>query len=225
MPIQINLLAEAQAAEEIRRKDPVKRTIYAAVFVVILVLVWSSSLQVKVMTENSKLSNMEATLSSRTNEYQVIISNKKKLDEANERIAALHRLTANRFLYATLLDALEHTSVEGVQIQRLRIEHGYEVLPEVKPSTVDGKFIPGKPGKSTEKIQLVLDAKDTSRNPGGDQVNKFKEVIGESAYFKCNKISTNEIMLKNLATPQLDGETGKPFVQFTFECRYPEKVR
>ncbi|MDB6122709.1 MAG: hypothetical protein JWQ71_1702 [Pedosphaera sp.] len=225
MPIRINLLAEAQAAEDIRRRDPVKRTIWAAVFIVILVLVWSSSLQVKVMTENSRLSSLEGKLSSRTNEYQLIISNKKKLDEANDKIAALNRLAANRFLYATLLDAIQHTTVEGIQLSRLKIEHNFDLTAEVKPTKSDDKVIPGKPATSTEKVILILDAKDSSHNPGGDQVNRFKDAIAQSAYFKTNRIGTNGILLKNLSAPQLDGELGKQAVQFTFDCRFPEKVR
>ena len=38
MPIRINLLAEAQAAEEMRRKDPVKRAVWIGGFVIFLVL-------------------------------------------------------------------------------------------------------------------------------------------------------------------------------------------
>ena len=39
MPIRLNLLAEAQALEESRRRDPVKRAVWAGVFLV-LALAW-----------------------------------------------------------------------------------------------------------------------------------------------------------------------------------------
>jgi len=42
MPIRLNLLAEAQAAEEARRRDPVKRAIWIGALLVSVVLVWSS---------------------------------------------------------------------------------------------------------------------------------------------------------------------------------------
>jgi len=38
MPIRINLLAESQALEEMRRRDPVKRAIWVGVLVVSLLL-------------------------------------------------------------------------------------------------------------------------------------------------------------------------------------------
>ena len=41
MPIHINLLAEAQAAEELRRRDPVKRAIFIGISLVIVALMWS----------------------------------------------------------------------------------------------------------------------------------------------------------------------------------------
>ena len=47
MPIRINLLAEQQAAEELRRRDPVKRAIWVAGFFVVVVVVWSGYLQFK----------------------------------------------------------------------------------------------------------------------------------------------------------------------------------
>ncbi|MGC3957234.1 MAG: hypothetical protein QM813_04480 [Verrucomicrobiota bacterium] len=49
MPIRLNLLAEAQAAEELRRNDPVKRALWVSVLLIALVLVWASSLQLKLI--------------------------------------------------------------------------------------------------------------------------------------------------------------------------------
>ena len=43
MPIRINLLNEELAAEELRRRDPVKRAIFIGIFLVALSLVWFSS--------------------------------------------------------------------------------------------------------------------------------------------------------------------------------------
>ena len=106
MPIRINLLAETQAAEDVRRRDPVKRVVWVAVFLVCLVLVWISSLQVKIMTTNSTLGSLEGRLNSRTNQYNQVLKNQKKLAEAKSSLAALASLVTNRFLQATALDAL-----------------------------------------------------------------------------------------------------------------------
>ena len=58
MPIHLNLLAEAQAAEEERRRNPVKRAIWIAILFVVLILVWSSSLQLKAILIRSEVSRV-----------------------------------------------------------------------------------------------------------------------------------------------------------------------
>jgi hypothetical protein len=226
MPIRINLLAEAQALEEIRRRDPVKRAIAVAICLVLMVLVWSSSLQLKIMTDNGKLTNLQASLSSRTNQYAQILINKKKLGEYNEKLSALNQLAANRYLQASALDSFLHVQVDGIQITHLRTDQSFENTPEAKAGTSEnGRPVPAKPATATERIKLLIDAKDASPNPGGDQITKFKETLATSPYFVEQHISTNNIFLKNFSTPQIDNESGKAYVLFTLECVYPERVR
>ena len=62
MPIRLNLLAEAQAAEEARRRDPVKRAILAAAFLVAIMLAWSSWLQGRAMLASNQLSREETAI-------------------------------------------------------------------------------------------------------------------------------------------------------------------
>src|ERR1700741_2951130 len=98
MPININLLAEAQAAEELRRRDPVKRAGLVAVVLVLAVLVWSGSLQVKLISDNAKLSRLESSLSARTNQYHQILADEAKLTEIKAKLVALQSMTRSRFL-------------------------------------------------------------------------------------------------------------------------------
>jgi hypothetical protein len=225
MPIRINLLAESQAAEEIRRRDPVKRAIWVGVCVVVMVLVWSSSLQVKIMADSGHLSNLEGKLASHTNEYTRILENEHKLAESNEKLKALNELAARRFLQANMLDAFQHSPVEGIQINRLHTDQTYEVMPEIPTTRGDnGKMIPGRPGMATERIKLYIDARDGSTNPGIMQVNKFKDIISQTSYFEKERISSNRITLKNITSPTFDNETQKSFVLFSLECPYEDRV-
>lgn len=225
MPIRINLLAEAQAAEELRRRDPVKRAIFSGIILVSAVLVWMGSLQVKIIAYKTNLANLEARLGSRTNQFVKILNDKTVLDGMNDKLGALNRMVTNRFLEASVLDAMQHATVSGIHIIRLRTDQSYEETPAVKPSVEKGKTIPGKPGGATEKIRLTLDAKDTSENPGGDQINKFRGILACTPYFQNQNISTNDIRLKTYSSPQLDNETGKAYVLFSLECSYPDHVR
>jgi hypothetical protein len=226
MPLRLNLLAETQALEDMRRRDPVKRAIWVGVFLGVAILLWSSSLQLKAMILKGELNGFESKLAGRTNEFLQVLENQKKLGDVNQKLAALTRLATNRFLNGTMLDALQHTTVQDVQLVRLKTEHSYLITEETKQKTNStGKVTtPAKPATFTEKIVLTLDAKDTSATPG-DQVNKYKEAIADCGYFQHALGKTNEVRLRDLGTPQPPGPDGKPFMPFTLECRYPEKTR
>jgi hypothetical protein len=223
MAIRLNLLAEAQALEEQRRRDPVKRAIWGGVLVVLLILVWSSSLQMRAMLSRGELSRIEAQMASRTNEYRTALLNQSKLLESRARLAGLNQLATNRFLQGTALNALQQMIVDDVQLVRFRSEQSYLVTEETKPVKTDGKVIPGRPATSTERIVLTLDAKDISSIPG-DQVAKFKHAISASPYFQTVMGQTNEVRLASLSPPQ-QASGGKAFVSFTLECRIPERTR
>lgn len=228
MPIRLNLLAEAQATEEMRRKNPVKRAIWMGALMVCLMLAWSSSLQLKAMMANNELARVEGQMNARSNEYSGVLSNQKKTEGIRNRLSALHQLTTNRFLNATLLSALQQTTVEDVQLIRIRTEETYVFKEETKARTNGSVVLPGKPATVTERILLTLDGTDSSPNPG-DQVTKFKEAIVGNNYFRQALGKTNEVNLKSISQPQIlpgiGTAPGKPSVQFSLECRYPEKTR
>jgi hypothetical protein len=225
MPIRLNLLAEAKAAEDLRRRDPVKRAIWVGAGLVALVLIWSASLYAKGLVRGSELNRIQADLQSHANDYQRVLDNQKQLAGINQRLSALQQLAANRHLSGNVLQALQQTVVEDVQLTRFKTEQIYVLTEGTKARTNEnGAVLPPKPATTAERVVLTLDAKDLSANPG-DQVNRFKEKLAGAPYFHKVLSKTNEIGLRNLSTPQTDPETGKPFVLFTLECRYPEKVR
>jgi len=223
MPIRINLLAEAQAAEDLRRRDPIKRMIFGAVLVVALMLVWWSWLQLRVMVANQHLSQVQAEIQSHTNAYQVVLVGQRKITEAKQNLAALQKLTSSRFLQGNLLEALQHATVSGVQLMRLRVDQNYVATLAGASVTNDTVVMPGRPGTVTESIAVSLDARDFSGGLG-DQVNKFKDIIGQQPYFRSALDKTNGVRLTNLSPPQV-GPDGKPSVMFTVQCKYPEVTR
>src|SRR5262245_4549019 len=99
MAIRLNLLSEAQALEDLRRRDPVKRAVWIGVLLVIGTLVWSSYIQVHVMVRKGEHNRLQARLSANTNEYQQVLENQKKLNDVTQRLTALRQLATNRFLH------------------------------------------------------------------------------------------------------------------------------
>ncbi len=224
MAIRLNLLAEAQSLEDQRRRDPTKRAIWGGTFVVAVVLVWSSSLQLRVMMVEGELNRIEGQMSSRSNDYNHVVGSTKKLNDVRHKLASLQQLTTSRFLQGTALNALQQTASEEVELRRFKTDQTYVLVPESKPATNESKLvIPGRPPRVVENIVITLDARDVSASPG-DQVSRFKQSVAGSSYFQSLLTKTNEIRLTSLSPPSLSATGGKPFVGFTLECRAPERT-
>src|SRR6266436_771029 len=130
MPIRINLLAESQALEEMRRRDPVKRAIWVGVLLASLLLAYSISLQFKAIIAKSELGRLDAQIASYTNENQRVQVNQKRLADVNQKLGALWQLSTNRFLNGTVLNALQQTMVDDVHLVRFKADEGYVQVPE-----------------------------------------------------------------------------------------------
>ena len=225
MPIRINLLAEAQAAEELRRKDPVKRAVLGGILIVCSVLVWSSTVQVKIIVSKSELAGLQSTWQRIEKNYGVAVDTKRKALDAEEKLSSLQRLTTNRFLWGTTLNALQQTlnGIDDVQITRIKTEQSYTLLEEAKPRPGDTRP-PPKTVSAVEKIALTIEAVDSSSQPGA-RINRFKAGIANEPFFQTNLQKTNGVTLVSFTPPQVEGVGRNPFVKFTLQCLFPEKVR
>jgi hypothetical protein len=221
MPIRLNLFAEDQAIEALRRRDPVKRAVLAGVVLVVAILVWSSTLMFKMMAAKSDVSTVDGGINSQTNSYAAIVANEKKLAEDKEKVRSLQVLVTNRFLTGSLLDALQRTVVEHVQVTRLKLNQNYVYTEEVKPKGDDDKRAP-KPATVTEKISLVLNATDTS--PNGEAATRFQNALSATPYFQQVLGKTNGFRLTSVGAPQANA-SGQTFTTFTLEAFFPEKTR
>jgi hypothetical protein len=226
MPIRINLLAEAQALEELRRKDPVKRAILAASCIVAGVLLWGTTLQFKIMAGRSELKALAREWAGLEKTYTEAVGYKRQNIEAEDKLSALQNYTTNRFLWGTAFNALQQTlnGIDDIHVVRLKIEQNYAFVDETKPRTNGTVIIPGRPATSTEKVMLQLDAIDASAQPGG-QVSRFKQTITSVPYFEQNLQKTNGVLLTSLSAPMAGAAAKNPYVMFTLQCFFPEKVR
>ena len=121
MPIRINLLAEQQAADELRRRDPVKRATWVGSFLVGLLTFWSAYLQVRLMAATSEVNRYEAEYKKLESNFKKVSANMEAAAEADRKWAALQALATNRFLWANPLNALQFVMVpvDDVQIVAL----------------------------------------------------------------------------------------------------------
>src|SRR5256885_8231393 len=184
MPIRINLLAEAHAAEEMRRRDPVKRGIYAGAFLVACVVIWALTLQVKIVAANHELKTLETQWKAIYKDYQVAVDKRRRSLEVEQKLGALQALHTNRFLWGNVLNAFQQTlnGVDEVQVVRFKTEQAYHLQEEIKPRTNSTSVIPGKPASAIEKATLTVEAVGYNGPPGGPG-KRHKKKIGNAGEF------------------------------------------
>jgi hypothetical protein len=228
MPTRLNLLAEDQAIEELKRKDPVKRAIWVGGFAISLVLLWALSLFLKLTIAKVDLMRLEARWSSIEKSVKAVQEDRKRQGDAEQKLAALSQFTLERFLYANTLNAFQQTCVDNLQLVRLRTAHTYTTMeaPKVPPPPpgMPAGFprSAARPAGAVERIVLNLDGVSSR---AAEQVPRFREVIGGSAYFKENLQKTNSIQLTSLSAPT-PGSAGKTsLVVFGLQLNFREKER
>jgi hypothetical protein len=216
MPIRINLLAEAQTAEELRRRDPVKRVVVGGLLLLAAMAVWSSTVQLKVMLANRELGQAQFQLDSHKTDYDLAITNNAKITAIRLRISALEKISNCRMLQGNLLNALQKVNVDNVQLTGIKVTQAY--LP-----SGGGKGAGAAKAAVTESIIVTLHARDSSSNPG-DQVGKFMQAVARQDYFENMLSKTNGIVLTDESSPQQE-QGGKNYVLFTVDCHFPDQKR
>ncbi len=209
-----------------RRRDPVKRAFIIGGVMVGAMLAWSTILWMKAIAYKAEMSSTQKIIELHSSEHKEVLNNLKQSGEIQSKIDALDKLSTNRFLVANLFDALQHATMDNVQLVRLRLDQSLILTDEVKPSA-SGPKKPTKPATVTHKILLTLDARDSCSKPG-DLVRKFQQLITDAPYFQTmlDKADDQRVHLKEGSYGQVQtGQDGKPFQPFTLECRFPEKTR
>jgi hypothetical protein len=223
MPIHLNLLAESQAQEDMRRRDPVKRALAGGIIAVSLMLLYSASLWFKAIAYKSEISKLEQIMQMHADQNKEVMNNLKQMGEITQKLSALDKLSTNRFLVANLLNALQQTTLNDVQLSRLRLDDSLIYSEEVKAAPNRA----ARPASVTEKIILTLDAKDSCAKPG-DLIPKFQQKIASAPYFEAmlNKSDQERVHLKDgsYGVQQLD-VNGRAFQPFALECRFKENTR
>jgi hypothetical protein len=226
MPIRINLLAEDQAAEEMRRKDPVKRSIWVGGFVIFLVLLWGVTVFLKISIVKAELANQTDKWRTMEKGAKEVEAKRKRTLEIEQDLSALAQFATNRFLWANALNALQQTCVDKLQLVRLKSEQSYYPSEPVKLTTnqmaKEPSAVKASPA-NIERIIVHLDGRDYGAQPG-EQVSRYSETLGRFPFFQTALQKTNSVLLTGLSPRQLDANrTG--FVLFGLQLNFQDKER
>ncbi len=219
--IRINLLAEEQAALEMKRRDPVKRAIWVCAFVVCLVLVWILSLQAKIMQAKSALETAQTQWQRMEKQDSLIKTNLTASAEMERKLKALNQLATNRFTWTKVLNALQFSMVDNIQVTEVNMDQSYYLAPPKKDA--EGKKIIA-PATSTERISMVIKGDDFAADSEGNHT-RFMEAIARNPYFQQNLKKPDPFKAversRSASTQAGSRKTGT----FSFQCQFPEKVR
>lgn len=226
MPIKLNLLAEQQAAEEQKRRDPVKRGILAGSSVVALVLLWVGFQQAKLWARSNELAALQSSWQQLEPEHERVTQSLRETMEIEQKLGSLLNLSTNRHLWGSVLNAFQYVIVEDVQVVGVRSEQTYQIT-EAKPEIDlgNGRTSPAKPASSTEKIKLTVEAKIFGDKPIV-QGNLFKEAIAKSEYFQKHITNANNIRWMGMSPKSVDPlNSNRQFSVLTVQCDFPERTR
>jgi hypothetical protein len=223
MPIRINLLAETQAAEDMRRKDPVKRGLWIAGFLVCLVLLWMLKLQCDIWFDQKDLARINSRWSEMKAKYGAVTNNVLRTADIDKKLAALDQLATNRFLWAPVLNALQKCVVNDVEVVRLRGEQVY--VKEDPHDLGTGAAKRTVPGAMVEKTSLYIDAKDS--DAARENYTRLKESLCNSEFFARSLGRRDGFVFEGtLSTPIADpSEPGRTFTTFSLASHFPEVRR
>lgn len=225
MPIRINLLAEAQEAEELRRRDPVKRAIWLGAFLVFLTLLYWGYAYSKTIAVTSSLKSEQKQWLTLEKRFTEATDNAKKSGEVQKRLASLIRMSTNRFLWGTTFNALQQTMVDDVQVVHIKADQTYTATDAVAPKKDGaGKVVAaGKPAQVVERVAIIIEAKD--QNPAQQNVFKYRNSIANFPLFQT-QLQKEGLRLSNVSSPAPDkDDPTKTSINFTLELRYPEVPR
>jgi cell division protein FtsB len=220
MPIKINLLAEEQANEELRRKDPVKRAALAAGAVVLLVVVWGLFNWMQLSKLGTNLAGLDEQLKGLEKTAKEAEANLKKIKDNDYRLEMLKKMSSLRPLWAPVLDAIQRVPNDDIQLLRVKIDQAYQVTPAFYPPRGSGPDVKFKPATTKQIIGMTIEAQDNSNDLQaytryrGQLESALREFIG----------ANGSVSLKVLNQQREDGD-GKKYQTFTLECIFTEVTR
>jgi hypothetical protein len=223
MAIRINLLAEAQVAEETRRKNPIKLAVWIGSFMVAVVLLYILKLQLDIVFSKKTYYAIEQSWKENNDKYKEVTNNIAKTVDMDKKLAALDRLSTNRFYWAPVLNALQQTMIKDIQVIRVTGEQQYSKEPPKTTGTGGNKVT--IPGSTVEQTSLFIDAKDY--DPNAQNYDKFKETLSNYSFF-VNLLGPHNafILGGTLSAPTPDPtDPNKQFVVFRLASHFTEVKR
>lgn len=220
MPIKINFLAEEQATEELRRKDPVKRAALAAGALVLLMVIWGVFNWMKLSGLSKDMAALSEQLTALTPSAKEAEASQKKIKDNEFKMDMLKKMSALRPLWAPVLDSLQRVPNDDIQLLRVKVDQAYQVTPPFYPPRGSGPEIKYKPATTKQVMAMTIEAQDNSADL--QAYTRYRSQL-ESALREF--IGANGSVSLKVLNQQRENEEGKKYQTFTLECIFTEVTR
>ncbi|HEY6226588.1 MAG TPA: hypothetical protein VI282_05640, partial [Verrucomicrobiae bacterium] len=129
MPIRINLLAEQQAAEEARRRDPIKRALVMGGVFIVFTLLWTLMTHMQVKARRMEYANEETKFKQLEDNSKAVRGVQADIGDFERRLVSLDRYSTNRVLWANMLDAMQRATMDQIRLKSIIVNQKYLTNP------------------------------------------------------------------------------------------------
>jgi hypothetical protein len=217
--IKIDLLSEARDKEERRRNHPIKRAAWVAGFFVSVMLLWLLDLQLAINLSQMKSRGLEKRFAAVKAKDASAKTDLRASAEMVQKLAALDKLAANRFLWAPLLNALQKIMIDDIQVTRLTGEQKF--TREASRTFGAGARKVVVPACVEERDSVAIEARDKSSDE--QSYLKFKESLSRADYFVRNLRSRDGFILEGVLKIPSSNRPGasNQFTTFVLRSHFP----
>ena len=210
-------MAEAQALEEARRRNPVKLGSWVAGFFVALVGLFIMMKQLDINYAKAVKAGLDEQWKADEAKYTGVTNAEASIAALQGKIAALDHLHTNRFLWGPVLNALQQTVVDQVQVTHIWT---LQTLDREAPRTIANKTIPGT--ANFEKVRLSIAGRDYS--PATDGYKKYEDALNHSPFFAKKMGGREGFTIEGAPGPKLQEAPGssREYHVFTLTNQFPD---
>jgi len=214
-------MAEAQALEEARRHNPVKLGIWIAGFFVALVVLWIAKVQIDIYFAKNTLATLTATWKADEERYNGVTNQQVRIAAIKAKLAGLDHLQTNRFLWGSVLNALQYTVVDQVQVTHI---WGFQTIErEQNKSIGSGASLKTILGSANfEKVKLSIAGRDYS--PAAEGYKNYEDALNHFDFFAKRMGGHEGFTIEGAPGPKLPDAPGSPreYRVFTLTNQLPD---
>jgi len=216
-----DLLAEQKEAEELARRDPIRRAMKICASFLALLLAWAGWLRLEAIGLEHSSKRHQKELAAIAQVQSEIAKNSKAAAALEKTSKDLQQRANGRFFGASLLNALQQVVNDRIQIIRLGIN---EETVSVSQKQSAARRAAKSPNRTAivERITLTIHAKNFGDISSREQ---FIETLASFPYFRDNLRKSDPVLLKSNLPRQIDpADPTNSFSLFSIDCTFAERV-